>query len=151
MSVMEYFVTLGVWNWFIAAAMFLLLEVLAPGSFMLWFGLSAGIVGLLSLLLPWPWQAQSAAFAVFSLASLVLYRRLTPSRDEPQAQPFLNRRTEGFVGRVFTLEKPIVNGGGAVRIGDTVWQVRGSDCPAGARVTVTRADGPTLFVERTAE
>ena len=58
----------------------------------------------------------------------------------------LNRRTEGFVGRIFTLERPIVDGSGSVRIGDTIWMVRGPDTPAGARVKVTATDGGTLLV-----
>jgi hypothetical protein len=33
-----------------------------------------------------------------------------------------------------------------VRVDDTVWQVRGPDSPAGARVKVTGADGSVLVV-----
>ena len=66
-------------------------------------------------------------------------------------QPFLNRRAQGFVGRVFTLEKPIVDGSGTVRIGDTIWRVTGPDCAAGSRVKIARAEGATLFVERTTD
>ena len=40
-----------------------------------------------------------------------------------------------------------MEGSGRVRIDDTVWQVRGPDAPAGARVKVTGADGPVLKVE----
>ena len=39
------------WNWLIAAAIFFVLELLAPGAFMLWLGLSAMIVGVISLVL----------------------------------------------------------------------------------------------------
>ena len=46
----------------------------------------------------------------------------------------LNRRIEALVGRVYTLDKPIVDGVGAVRIDDTVWRVSGADQPAGSRV-----------------
>jgi inner membrane protein len=67
--------------------------------------------------------------------------------EAPPDSPFLNRRTEGYVGQVFTLEKPIVDGIGAVRINDTVWRVTGPDCPAGSRVRVARADGANLVVE----
>ena len=38
-------VSLGAWNWFIMAALLLLLEVIAPGMFMLWLGLTAIVVG----------------------------------------------------------------------------------------------------------
>jgi membrane protein implicated in regulation of membrane protease activity len=47
---------------------------------------------------------------------------------------------------VFTLEKPIVDGAGTVRIGDTVWRVAGPDAPAGSRVKIVQADGANLTV-----
>ena len=49
-----------------------------------------------------------------------------------EERPFLNRRTEALVGRVFTLDKPILDGVGSVRIDDTVWRVSGADRPAGS-------------------
>jgi inner membrane protein len=142
-----FFASLGIWDWFIAGGVLLVLEILAPGVFMLWLGLAAILVGLLSLLIDWPWQAQFVAFAVFSLAAIPLWRRLARSVGQPTDQPFLNRRTASYVGRVFTLEKPIVDGSGTVRIGDTIWRVTGPDCAAGSRVKIARAEGATLFVE----
>jgi len=50
---------------------------------------------------------------------------------------------------VFTIDEPIVNGVGTVRIDDTVWRVSGPDCPAGSRVKVASADGANLMVEAT--
>jgi inner membrane protein len=47
---------------------------------------------------------------------------------------------------VFTLEKPIVDGFGTVRIDDTIWRVAGPDVPAGSRVRVVQADGANLTV-----
>jgi membrane protein implicated in regulation of membrane protease activity len=51
-----------------------------------------------------------------------------------------------MIGRVFTLEKPIIDGAGTVRIDDTVWRVAGPDTPAGSRVRIVRADGASLTV-----
>jgi len=141
----------GIWNWFIAAGILIILEIMAPGAFMLWLGLAALLVGVISLVVDWPWQAQSVAFAVFALASVPIWHRVGRRVEKPHDQPFLNRRSDAFVGQVFTLDKPIVNSSGTVRIGDTVWRVSGPDSPAGSRVKVTRADGAALFVERTAE
>ncbi|HEX2215803.1 MAG TPA: NfeD family protein [Xanthobacteraceae bacterium] len=147
---LDYLAGLGIWNWFILGALLLALEVLVPGTFMLWLGLSAIAVGMISLVVDWPWQAQLIAFSVLSIASIMLWRRLSPpGSDEAPPQPFLNRRAEGFVGRTFTLERPIVDMSGSVRIGDTIWQVRGPDAPAGSRVTVTGAEGGTLIVSPT--
>ena len=139
--------SLGVWNWFIAGGILLAIEVVAPGTFMLWLGLSALLVGIISLFVDWPWQMQFVAFAVFAIASIPVWLRIGRSVAAPADQPFLNRRSEAFVGQVFTLDKPIVNGSGTVRVGDTVWRVTGPDSPGGSRVKVTRADGATLYVE----
>src|SRR5215831_15745460 len=119
--------SLGYWDWFILAAVLLLLELLAPGTFMLWLGLSAFLVGSISLVLDWSggdwsWQYQFAAFAAFALAAIPLWRRVGARARTPTDQPFLNRRADAFVGRVFTLEKPIVGGNGTIGIGDTVWR-----------------------------
>jgi len=144
---LSFLVSLGVWDWFIAGGVLLVLEVLAPGVFMLWLGLAAILVGALSLVISWPWQAQFVAFAAFSIAAIPLWRRL--ARDVGKSdQPFLNRRTDAYVGRVFTLERPIVDGTGTIGIDDTVWRVSGPDTPAGSRVKVIRADGAALHVER---
>ena len=144
---MSWIVSLGSWNWFILAALFLLLEVLAPGTFMLWLGLSAILVGAISLALIWSWQAQVIAFAVFAVASIPAWRYFARKVEKPVDRPFLNRRIEGYVGREFTLDKPIVGGVGTIHIDDTVWRVKGPDCPAGSRVRIARAEGADLLVE----
>jgi inner membrane protein len=143
----SWFVSLGTWNWFIAAAVLLVLEVLAPGAFMLWLGLSAVLVGVISFGVVWTWQTQVIAFALFAVALVPVWRHFARRMEVPSDSPFLNRRADGYVGRVFTLDKPIVNGVGTVRIDDSVWRVTGPDCPAGSRVKVTSADGANLAVE----
>src|SRR5260221_8003366 len=139
--------SLGVWDWFIAGAVLLVLEVLAPGVFMLWLGLAALLVGVISLFVDWTWQAQFIAFAIFSFAAIPLWRRLATRDGATTDQPFLNRRAEALVGRIFTLEKPIVDGSGTMRVDDTVWRITGADLPAGRHVKVTGDDRTALRVE----
>jgi membrane protein implicated in regulation of membrane protease activity len=149
-TLLNWIVALGAWAWFILAAALLLIEMLAPGSFMLWLGLSAILVGAISTAVVWSWQAQFIAFAVFAVASIPVWRRFARKVEAPADRPFLNRRTEGYVGREFTLDKPIVDGVGTIRIDDTVWRVSGPDCPAGSRVRIAHADGANLSVEAAA-
>jgi membrane protein implicated in regulation of membrane protease activity len=143
----EFMISLGVWNWFIAGAVLLLLELLMPGVFMLWLGIAAIVTGALSFAIGWSWQAQFIAFAVISLVLVPLWLRVSRRSNAITDQPFLNRRNVGLVGRGFTLEKPIVNGAGTIRIDDTIWRIAGPELPAGSRVKVVRADGAELWVE----
>jgi membrane protein implicated in regulation of membrane protease activity len=143
----EMFSTLGSWNWLILGFVLMALELLAPGVFMFWLGLAALLVGLLSFAINPSWQAQLLMFAVFAAAAVPLWRRVARSNSAvSKSNPFLNKRADALVGRVFTLEKPIIDGSGTVRIDDTVWRVAGPDVPAGSRVRIVQADGASLTV-----
>ncbi len=140
-------VKLGPWNWLIVGLVLMALELVAPGVFLLWLGLAALLVGIISLFTDWIWQVQVIAFAAFSLAAVPLWRRLATQSSTNAQSMFLNRRSDALVGRVFTLDKPIMDGSGTVRVDDTIWRVSGPDCPAGSKVKVVRADGASLTVE----
>jgi membrane protein implicated in regulation of membrane protease activity len=139
--------SLGSWSWFILAALLLVLEVLAPGMFMLWLALSAIVVGVAASAAVLTWQVQLIAFAVLAIVLVPVWRYFAAKAGKPVDNPFLNERAQGYVGRVFTLDRPIVDGVGAVRIDDTIWRVSGPDCPSGSRVRIARADGANLLVQ----
>lgn len=143
----EIFSTLGAWNWLIFGIVLMTLELLAPGVFLFWLGLSALLVGLLSFVVSPSWQMQILMFAIFAVAAVPLWRRFARSNKVVgQSNPFLNKRADALVGRVFTLEKPIIDGAGTVRIDDTIWRVAGPDMLAGSRVRIVQADGASLTV-----
>jgi membrane protein implicated in regulation of membrane protease activity len=143
----EMFSTLGTWNWLIFGIILMALELAAPGVFMFWLGLAALLVGLLSFVVHPAWQSQILMFAVFAAAAVPLWRRVARSNTAvSKTNPFLNKRADALVGRVFTLEKPIIDGSGTVRIDDTIWRVAGPDVPAGSRVRIVQADGASLTV-----
>lgn len=142
---------LGPWSWWIVGLVFLGLEILIPGVFLLWIGLAAIVVGAVSLGFWnaefWGWQLQLMVFAVLAIAFALVGRRISGSNAESD-QPMLNRRVEGLVGRTATLEEPISEGKGRIRLDDTTWIVQGPDMPAGARVRITTAQAGGLTVER---
>jgi membrane protein implicated in regulation of membrane protease activity len=143
----EMFSTLGAWNWLVFGLLLMGLELMLPGVFLFWVGLAALLVGLLSFVIAPSWQLQLLMFAVFAAAAVPVWRRVARSNSGiSNSNPFLNKRAEAMIGRVFTLEKPIVDGAGTVRIDDTVWRVAGPDSPAGSRVRIVRADGASLTV-----
>ncbi len=144
--ILAWFAGLGGWIWFVIAAVFFAIELLVPGVFMLWLGLAAILVGIVTLTMVLSWQTQIILFAVLAVVCIPVWRYFARKVGGAADRPFLNRRAEGYVGRVFTLDKPIVDGVGTIRIEDTVWRVSGPNLPAGSRVKVTRADGAELAV-----
>jgi membrane protein implicated in regulation of membrane protease activity len=146
--IQDAFIGLGAWAWIILGVVLIGVELLAPGAFFLWLGLAAIATGLLDAVLGLSWQASALLFAVLCIAAVILGRAVTRSKGqtEPQAE-LLNQRGQSLVGRVFTLEAPIKDGEGRIRVDDSSWRVTGADRFAGAKVRVVRVEGSTLVVD----
>jgi membrane protein implicated in regulation of membrane protease activity len=144
--ILELIRLLGGWSWWILGLVLLGAEVLLPGFFFLWFGIAAILIGVSALLIDWPWQLQVVGFVILSAIAALVGRRIAGTANGETADPLLNLRGDRLAGRTFLLSEPIVEGHGRVRIDDTVWQVRGPDAPAGARIRVTGSDGSVLTV-----
>jgi membrane protein implicated in regulation of membrane protease activity len=140
-------VKLVYWHWWALGSLFLIVELLAPGMFFLWLASAAFVTG--TLLWGYPnlsLEVQFIAFAVLAVVSVLAMRRYLIGHPIVSDKPSLNRRTAQYVGRVYAVEQAIVNGEGRVRLDDTVWKVRGKDCPVGTFVRVESADGVVLHV-----
>ena len=134
------------WNRVLAAGFVLCVaEMLVPGIFFLWIGLAAmatgGLLFWLSPSLPLTLLAFGGLAVVFMLAGRQIYGTL--ARQE--ASPFLNQRAGALVGTLYVLDQPIINGMGCIRVGDSIWQVRGPDAVAGARVRVAAVEGGVML------
>ncbi len=146
---MIYLAQLEFWHWWIAAFVFLIIEIFAPGVVFLWLAIAAGLVGFILLALPeTTWQIQFLAFAVLSLISVYAGRTYLKKRPIETDRPTLNRRGEQYIGRLFTLAEPMINGLGKIQVDDSTWKIEGgTDLPEGAKVKVTAVDGTVLKVE----
>lgn len=145
---MEYLQNLSFWDWLAFGTVLLILEVFGAGGYLLWIGLAAAAVGLLTYLLPdLPWAWQFFAFALLSLLTAVFWWRRQRSAAKPSDVPGLNRRGSEFLGRTFVLHEAIVGGRGKIKAGDTLWLVSGPELPAGREVRVIGQDGVLLKVE----
>ena len=145
----EAFSQVQFWHWWILAAALVIIEVITPGFFLLWIGIAAGITGAIVLLVPsLGWEVQVLIFGPLAVAAVVAARYYILKNPIETADATLNRRGSQYVGRVFDLEDPIVNGVGKVKVGDGVWRAEGPDLPAGAKVKVTGVVGTVLKVER---
>ncbi|HSW69653.1 MAG TPA: NfeD family protein [Gammaproteobacteria bacterium] len=137
------------WHWMLFAAVLLILELLTGSGFLFWLGLSAAIVGFSLWLFPdINWTAQLLGFAVLGIVTAVIWRLYLKQHPIGTDRPLLNKRSEQYIGRVFTLDAPIVNGMGKIKVDDSTWRVRGEDLPAGTRVKIVGVDGVILIAEK---
>ena len=147
MQVIDFIAANGHWSWIVAGLILLALELLLPGGFLLWMGISGIITGLVTMFQPIGWPLQWLIFGVLSLVTIAIWVRWNRSRPAPTDRPYLNRRADHLVGQEAVLEQAIVQGFGRVALGDTVWRVSGADLPVGQRVRIVGSEGAVLKVE----
>ncbi|CAN0515468.1 unnamed protein product, partial [Phaeothamnion confervicola] len=94
--IIDYAVGLGSWNWFILAALMMLLETIIPGVHFMWFGIAAVAMGGLMLVLPLPLAFQLVLFALISLVVIVFARRYWTTTGQPTDTPALNDRGQQY-------------------------------------------------------
>ena len=120
------------WHWWAFGVFLLIVELLAPG------GEHHRVHREYQLIL----------FSVLSVVSIAVFRLFLKRHPIETDQPLLNQRAAQYVGRLFTLEHPIVNGQGRIRVDDSIWKVQGEDCEPGSKVRVVAAEGVILKVEK---
>ncbi|MCH8684782.1 NfeD family protein [Pedomonas mirosovicensis] len=140
------------WLWWTAALLLAAAEMAAPGAFLIWLGLAAGLTGVVTLIFDlvagreMGLEAQLAVFAVLAIASVLAGRRWARRSQQADERP-VSRRAGQLVGRTVVLVEPIVHGAGRAELDDTVWEVRGPDAPVGTVMRVVRTEGAALIVE----
>jgi membrane protein implicated in regulation of membrane protease activity len=140
---------LTLWHWLALAAILATLEVILGANFIfLACALAALLTGIISWLIPsMNVEVQGLLFGLSIVFSLIISRHYLKKR-KPPVSSYLNQRAHQYINRQFTLEEPIVNGRGRVKVDDTIWSVEGDDLPAGTRIQVVDADGIILKVKK---
>ena len=129
--------------WLLLAFVLTIAEIVAPGTFLFFFGIGALAAGL-AVLANADLRLQVLVFVVASglavLFGRALYRRILARRDDASGIGC------GPLGEHGVVVDPIVDGRGKVRVRDTVWLAGGPDLPPGAAIIVRRRDGTLLHV-----
>ena len=138
------------WLWIYAGLALTLLELVAPGFVLCFFGLAAMTVGALRFAFGEAFgaTAQTAAFSVLSVLYIVLLRRLLKKVFVGERDGAANGLSNDYVGRVGkvteAIEPPRT---GRVLLGDAEWTASAdAPVPAGADVAVAAQDNLTLTV-----
>jgi len=136
------------WHWWVIAVVLVIAEMFVSGTFFLWMGVSAAVVGLILLIAPgMGWEYQVVLFAIFSVVSITLWLIRLKKHPTKSEISNLNRRAAQYLDRIAIVQEPIVNGSGTINVDDTIWRVLGPDCEVGTKVKVIGAEGTDLKVE----
>jgi hypothetical protein len=138
------------WYWIVLGLLLVVSEMTASGGFyIIFFGIAALIVGLLSLFdLAGGESTQLLLFSGLSIGSLLLFRSrlLKWLQIDPQAPP-----VDQLVGEIGTATEDLEPGGvGRVELRGTSWAARNDShamLTTGTRVRVVRVEGLMLHVK----
>lgn len=136
-------------NWFTLGICLIILEMLLPGIFLMWFGVSALIVGFITLIITMSINAELVLFAITSICSVILViiimRKQSPNTQATVTHNLNQIRGSEFIGMQFTLDSNVQNQQGKLNIGDTVWLLKGPDAVAGTDITITNVENNALI------
>jgi len=135
------------WLWLIGGVLLLILEVIAPGFFLVFLGAAAIATGLFTVLFNLGAAAELALFALYAVIAVLVGRRFYANRTADSTDPLLNDRAGRLVGKVVTVVAAVDDQNGRVRVGDSEWSARGGPAAAGERVRITGVEGNCLTVE----
>ncbi|MFL6729590.1 MAG: NfeD family protein [Sphingomicrobium sp.] len=135
------------WLWLIGGVLLLILEVIAPGFFLVFLGAAGIATGLFTVLFDLGTASQLALFALYSVIAVLVGRRFYANRTADSTDPLLNDRAGRLVGKVVTVVNAVDDHGGRVRVGDSEWSARGGPAAVGERVRITGVEGNCLTVE----
>ncbi|MBG6247436.1 MULTISPECIES: NfeD family protein [Symbiopectobacterium] len=136
------------WVWLSLGGLLLAAEMLGASGYLLWSGVSAVIIGLLTWVLPLPWAWQGTLFAVLTIIVALLWWYWLRSRSRRIADAtLLNQRSRQLIGVRATTTEAVEDGIGRARIGDSTWRIKTDEAlPVGTTVEVIAVDGITLHV-----
>jgi len=139
---------LSFWDWLAFGTVLLILEVFGAGGYLLWIGMAAAAVGVLTFVMPdMSWELQFLLFGLLSIATALYWWRRQRSAVRESDQPNLNLRGQELVGKTFVVHEAIIDGRGKIKVADGVWMARGPDAALGSRVRVVGQQGAILLVE----
>lgn len=133
--------------WLCLGGLLLITEMLGTAGYLLWSGMAALCVSLITWILPISWPIQGILFAILTVISAVFWHLWLKRGKLSKEAENLNQKTHQLIGVHAVLLSNTENGFSRVKLADGSWRVY-SDTPllAGDKVTVTAIDGITLQV-----
>lgn len=136
--------------WLIVGFILLILELVIPGVFIMWWGfagiLTTGLVALFpELTLGW----QVVYFALFAVTFSLAWWKYQRNKDQiDDSYTALNAREHYLIGTFGVVVEVVSDNIIRAKFGDTTWKVVGDNLNLGDKVEVLKAEGITLLVRK---
>jgi membrane protein implicated in regulation of membrane protease activity len=129
--------------WLVGGLILYAAETFAPGTFLVFIGAAAAIVGAVAYFVALDLTTQLLLFGGLVVALVMIGRDLYGSLYAGPG-PLPQSRAHALIGSDYLVEEAIVHGYGRIRVGDSSWRVKGDDCPAGAKVRVVEVEDGSI-------
>lgn len=151
---MEFITNIGYLGWFSIGLLFVLAELFVPGTYLLWFGFSAFVMGVLVSFLTLSATETLVCFALISAAfsgiGWYVYAKVLNKTKVPEKYKYLNDMAGAHIGKVYNLSEDVTDGRSKAKVGDSFWLVEINEpLKKGAKVKITDVkDGVILIAEK---
>lgn len=150
---MNFITQMGYLGWFSIGLLFVLAELFVPGTYLIWFGFSAFVTGILVSVMSLSATEILVCFALISAAfsgiGWYTYAKVLNKTKVPEKYKYLNDMAGAHIGKVYNLSEDVVDGRAKAKVGDTFWLIE-IDAPLkkGAKIKITDVkDGVILVAE----
>ncbi|MBP5287963.1 MAG: NfeD family protein [Elusimicrobiales bacterium] len=139
-------IAVNYWFWLSLGLLLIVIEMVVPGVFFLWFGIGAFATGIIALICGGlAIKYLTAIFAILSVIAIYLGRKYF--KPGMEIKNGLNDSNSKYTGKVVKANGDFENGQGSVILGDTVWQAESDDTVlSGQALTVTGVRDSVLKV-----
>lgn len=152
---MEFITNIGYLGWFSIGLLFVLAELFVPGTYLLWFGFSAFVMGILVSFITMSATETLVCFALISAAfsgiGWYVYAKVLNKTKVPEKYKYLNDMAGAHIGKVYNLSEDVVDGRSKAKIGDSFWLVEvGENLKKGDRVKIVDVKEGVILVAKKA-
>lgn len=139
----------GMIHWLILGFILLILEIMIPGIFFLWWGISALIIGVISYFLLLSLAVSGVLFAIIAIIASVCWWRYQQWKNrEDLSVEKLNQRGLAMIQQQGNVTEVLSGNTARAAFGDTTWRVEGQGLQVGDKVEVVAVHGITLIVRK---
>ena len=140
-------IAINYWFWLSLGLVLVIIEMIVPGVFFLWFGIGAFATGIIAFVIRGlAIKYLVSIFGILSVITVFLGRKYIKKTDVIKTG--INDSNAKYVGKVVKAANSFENGIGRVFLGDTAWEAEcSSDAKEGQALKVVSVKDAVLVVE----